>query len=137
MRRRRLLGLGFGTIAVAIGGCTDIGPPTTGDDGDETDSDDEEVVKIRHHRLIREDEGTPDELVAVIGEVEVLEDPTFGYIEVQVIFLDESGEELDRTVDNLREIDDVDELSFRVEYPRRGEEASAVKDYEISIGTVI
>lgn len=126
MDRRRFLSV---VAVVAVAGCND-GPP----DGNGTDTPDDRVELVGHY-LVRIDVGSEEERAIVEGTVRITE-PDLQYIELRVQFYDAEGEQLDSTNERIQELEEGTQR-FAVEYPRRGEAARAVDDYEIEIQTIL
>ncbi len=131
MYRRELLCVAAG---VAVAGCN-----AAPDDETPDPTDDDERVQLVHHVLVRDNVGTEEETVAVSGTLERLdEDDDISYVELRVRFLDEEGEALDTTTERVEELDPERDLwEFEVVAPFVGEQAAAVQDYEIEVGTVL
>lgn len=93
-------------------------------------------VRITRHRLVRSDEGTSTERVAVEGTVTPTRDVDIGYVELVVTFIDREGAVLNRTTGTI-EAYETDTWPFRIEFPYEGERAANVVDYEIELGMVL
>ncbi|XVH30556.1 FxLYD domain-containing protein [Haloferacaceae archaeon DSL9] len=132
MRRRRLLaGLAVGSVGTAAG-CLEFNstPPTPpGED------DDDPIIKITEDRLVREQQGTAEETVRIEGIAENVSDKELSYVELRARFLDEEGELLDSTVENIDDVTVGRRWAFEIEYPQVGEPAAAVADYELDVVT--
>lgn len=115
--------------AVAVAGCPDD-PPNDG----ETETPDERVELVGHY-LVRIDVGTDVERAIVEGTVQINADD-LQYIELRTQFFDADGEQLDTTNERIRELEQGSQV-FAVEFPRRGEAARAVDDYEIEIRNIL
>lgn len=126
MDRRRFLSV---AAAVAVAGCNDDPP-----DADGTETPDGRVELVGHY-LVRIDVGTDEERAIVEGTVRITE-PDLQYIELRVQFYDVDGEQLDSTNERIQELEEGTQ-GFAVEFPRRGEAARAVDDYEIEIQTIL
>lgn len=129
MRRRRVLA----TLASAVlaAGCTEGEP----ENGTPDDDDPDERVEIESHELVRYDEGTDDESVAVEGEVRINESG-LEHIELEARFFDAEEEQLDITNERLEEFD-VGVQPFAIQYPGFGEAARAVQGYQIAVASVV
>jgi hypothetical protein len=98
-------------------------------------------VRILEHELVRETEGT--ETVSVEGRAKNVSGETLQYVEIEVIFFDETGDELDyeagdRTspfVDSTTGIGAGETWSFGVAFPWVGADAPRVADYTVQVGT--
>lgn len=129
MRRRRLLTVVSGTLFLA--GCSE-GEPENGTPEEETP---DERVEIVSHALVRDDEGTEDERVAIEGEVRIREEG-LEHVELEARFFDEGEQLLDVTNERLKELD-VGVQEFEIEYPYFGERARAVDGYAIEVSSII
>jgi len=129
MRRRRLLAAIGGAVLAA--GCTE-GEPANGTPDDD---DDEDRVEIVSHELVRRDEETDEESVAIEGEVQIREEG-IEHVELEARFFDADEEQLDITNERLEKID-VGVQQFSVQYPNFGEEARAVEGYQIDVASVV
>ena len=129
MRRRRLLAAVAG--AVFLAGCSD-GEPVNGTPEEETPDERAEIIS---HDLVRYEEGTEDERVAIEGEVRIREEG-LEHIEIEARFFDEDEELLDVTNERLKELD-VGVQEFEVEYPYYGERAQSVDGYAIEVSSII
>ncbi|QFU83436.1 FxLYD domain-containing protein [Natronorubrum aibiense] len=89
-------------------------------------------VEIVWDDLTRENPGTEDERVVVWGVVRNVGDRTLSYIEIRATFFDAEGEELETVIENV-DVDDEsrEEWPFDVEFPRFGEDATAVASYDL------
>lgn len=133
MRRRRVLAVSGTVIASgALSGClrrnAPIGLPS---------DDDEPLVEIIENRLVRERPGTEEEIVRLEGIAENTSDRQLTYVELEARFYDEDEELLDSTVEHLDDVTAGRRWEFAIEYPRIGEDAAAVADYEIEVVTNI
>ena len=122
MNRRAFLVV---AATVASGGCLGLF-----DDEDERIVDPENIVVV-YADLGRDDPGTEDERVYVWGVVRNEGDRELSYLEVEATFFDEEGEELDTVIEHVDDVTEGDEWPFEVEFPRFGEEAARVDDYEL------
>ncbi len=145
MNRRDLLGVVGTALVPAMAGCADDGPEngTPVERDDDADEEDDPVVEIVEHELVREDEGTDEETVAVEGVVELVdEDAEPSYVELRARFYDEDEELLDSTVEQVDAPgvdDDRDDRrrEFRIAFPHVGEQAAAVDGYDIEVTTTL
>ncbi len=124
MRRRAFLAV----TVVAAGGCLD------GIDDEETPVDPEDVV-IVEDGLGREDPGTEDERAYVYGIVRNEGDRELSYLEIEATFFDSDGETLDSVIEHVEDVTSGEEWAFEVEYPRFGEDAALVDDYDLEPST--
>lgn len=127
MDRRKFLSV---VVAVGIAGCPEDPP----DENGETETPEDRVELVAHY-LVRIDVGTEEERAIVEGTVRIKE-PDIQYIELRVQFYDADGEQLDSTNERIQELEEGTQ-GFAVEYPRRGEDARAVDDYDIEIQTIL
>lgn len=126
MNRRAFLAV---VAAVVVSGCLEYFE----ENGEEiTDPGDLEVV---YADLGRDNPGTEDERVYVWGVVRNVGDRELSYVEISATFLDEEGEELDTVIERVEDVTSGEEWEFEIEYPRFGEEAAAVDDYELEPAT--
>lgn len=128
MNRRSVLALAI----VGASGC--LGYFEDGEGEDLTNPDD---LVIAWHDLVRENPGTEEERVYVFGIVKNEGDRELSYVEVRATFLDAEGEELDSVIEHVEDVTSGEEWEFEIEFPRYGEEAAAVADYELEVGTSV
>lgn len=128
MYRRELLCAVAGSCALA--GCN--GEPSGPPANDETPDGRVELVE---HSLVRRDVGSEDERAVIEGTVRISE-PDLEYVELRAEFYDVEGELLDTTLERIRELE-KGKQEFTVEYPRRGESAAEVEEYDIVVATVL
>ena len=121
MDRRSVLVVGVGTLA----GCLS---PFEGDGDGITEPADLEVI---HDELGRENVGTDEERVFVIGVLENVGDRELSYVEIRATFLDEDGEDLETVIENVEDVTSGEQWHFEIEYPHFGERAAEVDDYEL------
>ena len=126
MNRRQLLSSVIGA-GVGLAGCN----------GPSEDEENDERVRIVDHTLVREHVGTEDEIVAVEGRVEQLDDDSINYIELRARFLGPEEEVLDTTSERVEDVDEDGEWTFRIEAALVGERAASVESYELEITTVL
>lgn len=126
MNRRQLLSSVVGA-GVGLAGCN----------GPSEDEENDERVRIVDHALVREHVGTEDEIVAVEGRVEQLDDDSINYIELRARFLGPEEEVLDTTSERVEDVDEDGEWAFRIEAALVGERAASVESYELEITTVL
>lgn len=129
MKRRQLLSSLTATGGLALAGCVAVPEP-----GGEEEV---ENVEILDHELVRENVGTDEEEVAVVGRVRIRNEDEVRYVELRVVFFDEEDQPLDSTVQNVEGIGEGPDVSFRVTYPYVGDRAREVADYEIAIETIL
>lgn len=145
MRRRRFLA---GTVPVAtsgLAGCIgedfddgadpddDTGTDTPDADGGTDTEAEGPPARVVESELVRENQGTEEESVAVEGVVERTRDEEITYLEVRVEFLDEEEEVLASTIEHLDDVTEGDRWEFVVEFPGVGEAAARVADHSASI----
>jgi len=101
--------------------------------GDTTEPEEEADVRLKHHEFNRRSPGTSHESVSVVGEVENKGNDTASYTEIRIRFQDEDGftGELERT--GRENLEPGDSWEFEVTYPRIGEPASKLTDYDIRV----
>ncbi|MHC3437866.1 FxLYD domain-containing protein [Natrialbaceae archaeon A-gly3] len=121
MRRRAFLAV----AVVAASGCLEVI-----EDDEEAITEPEDIV-IVEDGLGRDDPGTEDERVYVYGVIRNEGDRQLRYLEVEATFLDGEGEELDTVIEHVEDVTSGEEWSFEVEYPRFGEDAARVADYDL------
>ena len=126
MKRRVFL---VGTLA-ATAGCLDYF-----EDEEREELTNPSTIVIVWDRLVRYDEGTDEERVSIWGVVRDDGDRELSYIELRATFLDADGEELERVIENVRDVTAGEEWTFDIEFPRHGEEARAVQSYELDVIT--
>lgn len=90
---------------------------------------------VLSHELVREDEGTAYETVAVVGQARNNTDRNLGYAEIRVKFYDESGALLDSSLDNINDLGPGETWNFEATMFAFGEDAAAVASYQIAVGT--
>lgn len=138
MQRRRFLALaatGVGTTA----GCTDDTDYQSGNqnpDGDDSGGQDsDEALEILEHELVRENQGSRSEKVTVEGRAENTSDRQLSYVEVRARFYNEQGDQIETSLDNTNDLDAGQTWAFEIMFPGFGEDARAVADYDIGVGT--
>ncbi len=131
MHRRRLLATGAGAILSGIAGCLGNLGPTDGP----ADPDPEERVRIVESELVREEEGTDEETVAVEGVAQIIGDEEIRYVEVRAEFYDAEDELLDSTNERIEDVTERRRWEFRIEYPNYGEAAAEVRGYSVDVAT--
>jgi hypothetical protein len=140
MKRRAVLRSAGIAVTVTLAGCFqevesgDGSSPTAADAGSETatESGGNVDVEYRNTKLVRENEGTPDETVAVTGTVVNTSDGDYPLFEVVVTFLNESGESLGTASASTTYFYPDSKWDFEAEYEETGEAARAVTDFELS-----
>lgn len=135
MNRRRLLAVATVTIStMSLAGCSgddsDEFEEANGDDGDGSSQD----VELLSHEMVREDEGSQLESVAVVGEAENVSGGELDYAEIEVKWYSD-GTLQDSFLDNINGLSGGETWAFEVEYLEFGEAAAAIDDYEIRAGT--
>ncbi|MEM4782591.1 MAG: FxLYD domain-containing protein [Halalkalicoccus sp.] len=143
MRRRELLASVL--AAPALAGCVGNGgpipeEPTDPDPDEDDDPDDDppeegERVEIAESLLVRRDVGTDEETVSVWGVVVPIADVEVSYVEVRAGFFDGEGDLVDTTIEQVEIDPDEDRWEFEVTYPGVGEQAAAIEEYELEVGT--
>ena len=142
MRRRKYLRMmGVGMIAASIAGCSeedvdeaegsvdaedsDDGNSDSGsnDDGDDSSSSDLEIVD---HGFFEE-----DYQAGVRGTIANNTGEALDYVEVRAIFLDDSGTQLESSIDNTQDLAEGREWAFEVLMLES--EPAEVADYEIEV----
>lgn len=134
MKRRSVLAL----AVLGASGC--LGYFESEDNDGITNPDDlanPDDLVIAWHDLVRENPGTEEERVYVFGIVENEGDRELSYVEVRATFYDADGEELDSVIEHVEDVTSGEEWEFEIEYPRFGEEAAQVTDYELEVGTSV
>lgn len=92
-------------------------------------------LTILEHQMVRTDEGTEWETLSVDGRARNDSDQQFGYAEIRVWFYDADETLLDSMIDNVNDLDPGREWQFSVPFLGWGEEAQAVDNYDIAVGT--
>ena len=87
--------------------------------------------------MLRENPGTDDERVSVWGVLRNVGERQPSYVEVRATFYDEDGEELDAVIEHIEDPTADEDWPFEIEYPRFGEEAREVVDYELEPATSV
>ena len=127
MKRR-----GFLAVVVALfGGCLSFF-----EDDEDPITEPGDIVVVAD-ALRRTDTGTEDERAYVRGIIRNEGDRELNYLEIAVTFLDAEGEELDTIIEHVEDVTRGETWSFEVEYPRFGEDAALVADYELEPSTGI
>lgn len=120
---------GFLVAVLATAGCLETVEENGEAVADPTD------VTITYHDLGRDDPGTPDERVYVWGVARNDGDRELRYLEIEATFRDADGEVLDSVIEHVEDVTSGEEWAFEIEYPRFGEAAARVEDYDLEPST--
>ena len=141
MDRRTFLGSAGTAVTATLAGCFqdvesgDNATPTAGNDATATatgSGGDDLEVEFQDAELVRENEGTADETVAVVGTAVNKSGSEYSYFEVVATFLDGNGESLGTASASKTYFYNDSSWEFEIEYDETGETARAVNDYELS-----
>lgn len=145
MRRRALLSVLGATVLAGCGGNTTPDDSTTNGTTDTTSTSTtpttdttttaEPSAELVEHELTRQNAGSADELVAVVGTVRNDGDASLDEVVVEAAFLDGDGTALDNSTADIADLAAGSTWTFELTYPGAGEDARAVADYELTVGT--
>lgn len=119
----------------ALAGCVGNGEDDADDEPDPEEPEEGERVEITESLLVRRDVGTEEETASVWGVVVPIADVEVSYVEVRASFFDGEGELLDTTIEQVEIEPEEERWEFEVTYPGVGEQAAAVEEYQLEVGT--
>ena len=118
VNRRGFLGIVGVTVSVpAVAGCTG--------------ESNEKKLDIGDIEYVRENEGNPEETMAVKGVAENVSGTTLNDVSIIVEFTDSNGITLGEASTSRSSLDPDDTWEFEVEFPKTGETASRVSSTSI------
>lgn len=136
MRRRQLIAVIGTGIAASLAGCgDDTDYEAQGGDDDDGSDGSEQKLEILEHEMVREDEGTDYESLTIEGRAENVSDSRLDYTEVQARFYNEQGDQIETGLANTNDLDAGATWAFEIMYVGMGEDARAVAEYDIGVGT--
>lgn len=118
-------------VAVASAGCLD----RLSEEPDDEDEEPADVV-LFDHQLVREAEGSDDELAAVVGSGAVVGDRELSLVEIRAEFFDDEGDLLGSTVEVVEDVSESP-WTYRIEFAHRGERAAAIAAYGLEVVTAL